>query len=159
VSNNGDNIHISGVQGDVIGAKVSGTGSIVGKEIVISGTINIGALGLEKIPSEYSKALKDFSENINQKCISNKIPKEEVKPIENELKEIAKDVEKLENIESVTPTEKRLLNGKFAVMVEKVLKVLPKAAEVVTTFTPLSPFSKIIGESVEKVVTEIQKSL
>ena len=64
MSNNGDNIHISGVQGDVIGAKVSGTGSIVGKDIVISGTINVGVLGLEKIPSEYSKALKDFSKKL-----------------------------------------------------------------------------------------------
>lgn len=158
LSNNGDNIHISGIQGDVIGGKVSGTGNIVGKDVVISGTINIDTLGLEKIPSEYSKALKDFSEKINQQSISNKIPKEEVKPIENEIKEIAQDMKKIKNVESVSPTERRILNGKFAGLVEKVLKVLPKAAEVVSTFTPLSPFSKIIGETVENLVTEIQKN-
>ena len=159
LTNNGDNIHISGTQGDVIGAKVSGTGTIVGKDVVISGTINIDTLGLEKIPSEYSKALKDFSEKLNQQSLSNKIPKQEVKPIENEIKELVKDVEKIKNVESVTPTERRILNGKFAGMVEKVLKVLPKTVEVISTFTPLSPFSKIIGETVENLVTEIQKNI
>jgi hypothetical protein len=159
LSNNGDNIHISGTQGDVIGAKVTGAGNIVGKDIVISGTINIGTLGLEKIPSEYSKALKDFSENINQQSISNKIAKQQVEPIESEIKEIAKDMENIKNVESVSPTERRILNGKFANVIEKVLKVLPKTAEIITTFTPLSPFSRIIGESIEKVVIEIQKSL
>jgi len=40
---------------------------------------------------------------------------------------------------------------------KNVLPVLPKTAETVAMFTPLAPFSKIIGETVEKVVAGVQK--
>jgi hypothetical protein len=156
---NNEGVYISGVQGDVIGGKVSGTGNIVGKDITLSGTINISNSRLEKIPSEYAKALKDFSENVNRRFIANHIPPQEVEPIEKEINDLAKDVEEIKNVEAVSPVQKRILNGKFAGIMEKVIKVLPKAAEVAATFTPLAPFSKLIGESVEKIVAEIQKSV
>jgi hypothetical protein len=38
-----------------------------------------------------------------------------------------------------------------------VLKVLPQAVETVSTFTPLAPFSKIIGKSVKSIVDAVSK--
>jgi hypothetical protein len=43
-------IHISGVGGDVFGLDVSGSGNIIGKNISISGTINVNNKQLSKIP-------------------------------------------------------------------------------------------------------------
>ena len=153
-----EGIHISGVQGDVIGTKVSGTGNIVGKDITVSGTINISNSQLDRIPSEYAKALREFSETLNRQFMENHVLPQEVEPIEKEINEFTINVEKIKaGVESISPAQKRILNGKFAGIVEKAVKVLPKAAEVAATFTPLSPFSKLIGESVEKIVSEIQK--
>ena len=55
-------INISGTQGDVIGTGFSGSGNIIGKNIVVgSGTINISQQELAKIQDpEYARALKDF---------------------------------------------------------------------------------------------------
>ncbi len=39
------------------------------------------------------------------------------------------------------------------------LKVLPQAAETVVPFTPLAPFSKIIGKGVEQLVDELSKRM
>ena len=37
------------------------------------------------------------------------------------------------------------------------LKVLPEAAETAATFTPLAPFSKLIGKGVKQLVDAIAK--
>jgi hypothetical protein len=39
----------------------------------------------------------------------------------------------------------------------KVLTVLPEAAETTATFTPLAPFSKLIGKEVKQIVDAIAK--
>ena len=44
---------------------------------------------------------------------------------------------------------------KTATTIQKVLDVLPKAAEIAATFTPLAPFSKLIGKGVIQIVDAI----
>ena len=50
----------------VFGLDVSGSGNVIGKNISVSGTININNEQLSKISDEYAKALNDFSTSVNE---------------------------------------------------------------------------------------------
>ena len=49
------------------------------------------------------------------------------------------------------------IESKTVSVVQKILNVLPEAAETATTFTPLAPFNKIIGKGVTQIVDAIAK--
>jgi hypothetical protein len=155
----GKSINIQGTGGDVIGVGVNGSGNIIGKNIVVgSGTINVSQQELSKIPiPEYANALKEFSESINQQLQGKQIPEEQVKEINSNLNELAKEVQDIKpgQEQQISPAKRRTLNGKFGNVIRGVLKVLPTAATIASSlFPPLAPFSGLIGESVEKVVSD-----
>ena len=58
-----------------------------------SGTINVSENQLQRIPIEYANALKEFSEKVNQELKGKQIPEEEVKAINNNMNEFAKEAE------------------------------------------------------------------
>ena len=155
-------INISGTHGDVFGVGVSGSGNIIGKNIVIGdGTITVSEQRLTEIQNnEYAQSLKAFSETINEQLKGRQIPEEEVKSINNTMNELAKEVEDVkpgqeeEEIDYVKQTQ---VESKTATLIQKVLTVLPEAAETAATFTPLAPFSKIIGKGVQGIVDAIAK--
>jgi hypothetical protein len=151
--------HFENTKGDIIGVNVSGSGHTIGKNIVIgSGTINVNENQLEKIPNEYADALKKFTESLNQQFKDQQVPKEQIQEINKSLEDLAKEVEDVkpeEEKEKISPGKKRILNGKFGKVVQTVLKVLPTATKIGSSlFAPLSPFSDLIGESVQKVVDD-----
>lgn len=153
-------VHISNVKGDVIGGKVSGTGNIVGKEVTISGTINISHQQLQGIPNEYAKSLKDFERMINVQFQKHNVPKENVDEIQKDIDEFTNEIKDIKGEEEdVSTAKKKILNGKFSSFTEKILKAMPKTAETIVAFTPLAPFSRIIGEGVEQLVKAIQKEV
>jgi hypothetical protein len=157
-----DSINIQGTGGDVFGVGVRGSDNIIGKNIVVgSGTINVSQQELSKIPiPEYARALKDFSESINQQLQGKRIPEEQIKEINNNLDELAKEVQDVRPGEEkqLTPAKQRTLNGRFGNVVRVVLKVLPAAATIASSlFAPLAPFSSLIGESVQNVVADYVK--
>ena len=162
-----NSINIEKTGGDVFGVGVSGSGHTIGKNIVVgSGTINVSKTELQKIPNEYAQALKEFSENINQQLKGKQIPEEEVISINENMDELAKEVEdikkpgkegeqqKEEEIDYVKQTQ---IETKTASLIQRVLKVLPEAAETAATFTPLAPFSKLIGKTTQHIVDAIAK--
>ena len=163
-----NSINIENTRGDVFGVGVSGSGHTIGKYVVVgSGTINVSNTELQKIPNEYAQALKEFSENINQQLRGKQIPEEEVKSINNNMNELAKEVEDIkqpgkegkqeqqeEQIDYVKQTQ---IETKTASLIQRVLKVLPEAAETAATFTPLAPFSKLIGKGTQQIVDAIAK--
>ena len=86
--NNGNKngISISGNTGNVIGVGVSGSGNIIGKNIVVgSGTINVDETEIQNVPNEYAKALKEFSDSINEQLRGLQIPEDKVKAINGDL--------------------------------------------------------------------------
>src|SRR5205814_5654805 len=95
VADNKDSINIQGTGGDVFGVGVRGSGNVIGKNIVVgSGTINVSQQELGKIPvPEYANALKEFSESVNQQLKGRQIPEEKVKDINNNMNELAKEVQ------------------------------------------------------------------
>ena len=162
---NKKSINIEKTGGDVFGVGVSGSGHTIGKNIVVgSGTINVSENQLQKIPNEYAQALKEFSENINQQLKGKQIPEEEVKSINNNMNELAKEVEDIkqpgkegEKEEEIDYVKQTQVETKTASLIQRVLNVLPEAAETAATFTPLAPFSKLIGKGTQQIVDAIAK--
>ena len=94
MNNNKSTIKINGTKGDVIGVGVSGSGNVIGKNIVVgSGTINVSQTQLQQIPNEYATALKEFSEQINNQLKGKQLPEEQIKSVNNSLEELAKEVQ------------------------------------------------------------------
>jgi hypothetical protein len=154
-------IHISGVQGDVSGIISGGTGNIAGKYVVVgSGTINVSEQQLARIQNnEFAQSLRGFSENINKQFKDRQIPEEQIISINQSMSELAKEVEEIrqgkeQEIDYVKQTN---LEAKTASVIQKVINVLPQAAETAATFTPLAPFSKLIGKGIQEMVNAIQR--
>jgi hypothetical protein len=86
------------------------------------------------------------------------IPPEQTKPIQDSLNDFTKEVEDMKPEEKVNTVKQKSLNSKFSIFAQKVLKILPKTVETIAAFTPLAPFSKIIGEVQQLVVLKNSKS-
>ena len=124
--------------------------------------INVSQQELAKIPvPEYANALKEFSESVNQQLKGRQIPEEKVKDINNNLNELAKEVQDIkpgeEEQQQIDYVKQTQIESKTATTIQKVLDVLPEAAETAATFTPLAPFSKLIGKGVRQIVDAITK--
>jgi len=162
LENNDQNkgINISENAGDVIGVEVSGDNNIIGKNIVVgSGTISVKDERLYNLPAKYSESLKEFTEKINSELQGQTMSEDQKNAINNNIDELAKEVEEAkveEGKENELPrSRKRELNGKLGTVIKTVLKILPTAAKIGTSlFTPLSPFSDLIGEKVEDLVND-----
>ena len=142
-------MHIGNVGGDVIGIGITGSGNVIGKNI------SINEQQLASMPKEYADSLKAFMEQIK----NYNIPPEQVKPIQDSLNDVTKEVEGIKSEEKVSTVKQKNINSKFSIFAEKVLNVLPKTVETVSAFTPLAPFSKLIGERVQQLVEAIQREM
>lgn len=157
-----DNISISNTSGDIIGIDVSGSGNIIGKNIVVgNGTINVDPAKLSKIQSsEYAESIKDFSQVINNQLKGYQLKEEQVKSINQAVDNLAEEVQDIKpDQQQVDYVKQTAVESKTATLIQKVLSVLPQTAEVVATFTPLAPFSKLLGKGIKNIVEAIQKSL
>jgi hypothetical protein len=152
-------INIGNVGGNINGNIIAGSGNVTGENINISGTITINEKDLEKVPAEYAQSLKQFESTINEELKKNKIEKEKIEPVQESLNELAKEMKEIPPAEELPPHKKNKIGAKLANIAEGLLKILPKTAETIAAFTPLAPFSKLIGEGVEAMVTAIQKEV
>jgi hypothetical protein len=156
----GSGINISGVTGEVSGVIQGGTGNIAGKYVVVGpGTINASEQQLTKIPDEYANALREFSENINKQLEGSKIPQEQIELIKQSINNLAKEVEGIKpgKEQEIDYERQKNIEAKTGGLIQRVLNVLPQAAETAATFTPLAPFSKLIGKGVQEIVNAVQK--
>jgi methyl-accepting chemotaxis protein len=157
-------INIDHAGGDVFGVGVSGSGHIIGKNVVVgSGTINVSQTQLQQLPNEYATALEEFSDEINNQLKGMQIPEEQIESVNNSLEELAKAVQDVKPAkegneqEQIDYTKPGNIESKTANVVQKVLNILPEAAETAATFTPLAPFSKLIGKGVDQIVGALTK--
>jgi SMC interacting uncharacterized protein involved in chromosome segregation len=156
----GSGIHISGVTGEVAGVIQGSTGSIAGKYVVVgSGTINASEQQLAKIPNEYAQSLRTFSENINKQLQGRQIPQDQVESLKQSINNLAKELEDIKpgKEQEIDYEKQKNIEAKTGGLIQRVLNVLPQAAETAATFTPLSPISKLIGKGVQEIVNAIQR--
>jgi len=146
--------HIGSVGGDVIGVDVKGSSNIVGKNI----SIKLGQL--EKIPIEYADSLKAFTDAINQQFRANNIPFDKVAEVQKNVDEFSKELEGVKPGQDPGIVKKSNLKSKLINIAKAALVILPKAVPaVLSAFTPLQPFSQLIGEDTETLVKAIQKEI
>lgn len=132
---------------------ITGNGNVVGEGNVIT----INQQQLAKIPDEYAKSLQAFSEAVNAQLKKHNVSKEEAAPVQESINELAKEVEGIKREEKINIEKKEDIKSKLTKAAIRLLKILPEGAETLATFTPLAPFSKIIGKGVEEIVKEFQK--
>ena len=154
------------------GGNVAGVGVKGNRNIAIGGnsfgdlssgdrktkTRTIEKLYRENMPKLYANSLQDFCEKINEqlekeKAVSNK----ELEGVKGDLNEVAKEVTGVKSDEkgdiTIPKSKSMSIGSKFAGALEKLVNISPKIAETVSSCIPiLSPFSKIIGQSVEALV-------
>jgi hypothetical protein len=135
-------INIGETHGDIVGVGFSGSRNIIGKNIVVG-------------DNEYAESLKQFSETINDQLKGRQVPEEKVKSINQSINELAEEVQDVKPGKELDYVKQTNVEAKTASVIQKVLDVLPQAAETATTFTPLAPFSKLIGKGVQGIVDAI----
>jgi hypothetical protein len=114
-------------------------------------------------PNQYLLALEEFSQNTNQQLKGKHISEEEVKAINNNMNDLAKEVEDIkqpgkegeQKEEAVDYVKQTQIEIKTASLIQRVLRVLPEAAETVSIFVPLSPLSELIGKPILYLVEKI----
>jgi hypothetical protein len=143
-----------------MGGVVSGSANVFRKNVVQgSGTLNIDEGQLAALPPEYADGLKQFTKSVSEQLQSNKVDQTKIEDINRQLDEFVKDLGGVKPDAGVGVLKQKSLNSRFTGLAGKILSALPKTAEVVTAFTPLLPFSRIIGESTQKLVEAIQKEV
>jgi hypothetical protein len=147
------NVKVGTVHGDLFGIGSSG---VVAK--TITGNVHVGSEKLSQMPGEYSQSLQALSENINQLLQKYQVDAEKVAPVQKTIDEMAEEVAEIGPETEVDYVKQISLKAKLVTAAAGLAKLLPKGAEVVAAFTPLAPFSKLIGEAVDVVVKNVVKA-
>ena len=143
--------------GDITNSK----GVIIGTNIQ-TGDINIDTINraIEKNPSEYLQGLKSFSEKLNQQLKENQVAPEKVQEVQKSVNDLQKEIQDIKpgTEDNIDPGKRLVIEGKTTTLVNRVLDAIPAASEVIATFTPLAPFSKLIRKGVEQIVDAVKRS-
>jgi|SRR5689334_15928838 zinc-ribbon domain len=156
-ANRDPSINIGNTQGDVMGVGFSGDGNIIGKNITV-GSVGIGEQQLQKIPKEYADSLKAFTDAINQQFKANNVPSDKVAEVQTNVNEFSKELEGVKPGQDPGIVKKSNLKTKLINIAKAALTILPKTLPVIlSAFTPLQPFSQLIGEDTQVLVQAVQK--
>jgi tetratricopeptide (TPR) repeat protein len=111
--------------------------------------------------NQYAESLKSFYEYIKQQFKARNIPTGQLKPIEQSIQELCKDVEDVQEPEKITWIKKKRIDTKFADVVKNVTTALPEAQESLAVFTALAPLSNLIeeGGEIQEIVKDIQTNI
>lgn len=145
-----DKIRFGSVKGDVIAGKVSGTGNIVGKKVVVNQQT------IQHLHPEFAKSIKAFSGSIDNLLEEHSVPEIQVERINHQIDELAKEVKDIPPDVEAPYVKQSSIKAKIAGIADTLFKVLPSAAETAASFTPLAPFGKVIGESIEGIVKAVR---
>jgi hypothetical protein len=147
-------ISIQSTHGDVLGVGISGSGNIIGKNVITgSGRIAVSEQLLQKLPHIFAQSLRKFSETLNEQIGGQQLPYDIVEEGNSILNDFAMDIENIKPGEEIdmSRVKKDILRRKLVRIVQYVIKLLPTAIQS-SLFGSLEPFSMLIGESVQKVV-------
>lgn len=147
-------------QGSVVVGKVAGTGNVVGagNTVTSSHQIAIPAQKIEALPRDLAQGMNAFLERVN--ALLAQSPPQDTQPVQEVKQEIEAMVDETnaaigddKSPEPAVPVAAKMSIGLRLVNAAKgILKLLPKTAETIAAFSPLAPFSKIIGQGVEELV-------
>jgi hypothetical protein len=156
---NDKDIHISGIGGDAFGIDVSGEGNVIGKNISITETVNLDDDMLKEVPHLYAEALKNFCQSINQQLTNHNIQKSQLSRIQESINQLARETEGVKVDQEISVPKSTSIKIRLINVARNTLKILPKTAETVALFTPLAPFSRLVGEVTQSLVEHVQKEV
>jgi hypothetical protein len=154
---NGKNIHISGIGGDVFGVDMSGKGNVIGKSFAIS-EMDLDSNMLKEVPPPHAEALKNFCQSLNGQLTNHNIRKPQLSQIQESINQLVKEIESVKVNQEVNSQKSTSIKVRLVNIARNTLKVLPRTAKTVTLFTPLAPFSRLIGE-VTQFIEHVQKEV
>jgi hypothetical protein len=102
--------------------------------------------------NEYEEALKSFSEAIVQQFKAHNVSLEQLKPIEDRIKDLIREVENIKQTEKINEAKRENLRTKLTELAQTAIQPLPKSPETHDAFSPLKPFSKLVHEVVPQLV-------
>ncbi len=146
----GDNISFGNINRSVIGGKITGTGNIVGENVVVNNQ------KIEQLHPLLGESLKSFSESVENLIKVYAVPETEAREINRQIEDLAVEIKDVNTDEELPYAKKSILKAKIAGIADSMFRVLPSAVETAASFTPLAPFSKVIGESVEGIVKAVR---
>lgn len=146
----GDNISFGNINRSVIGGKITGTGNIVGENVVVNNQ------KIEQLHPLLGESLKSFSESVENLIKVYAVPETEAREINRQIEDLAVEIKDVNPDEELPYAKKSILKAKIAGIADSMFRVLPSAVETAASFTPLAPFSKVIGESVEGIVKAVR---
>jgi hypothetical protein len=112
---------------------------------------------LEKMPKEYADSLQNFTNLLNSQLQAEKIQSAAVTPIQNKMNELAEETAKLEE-KTADENKKLSIRERLKGVAMAIVKASPKIAKTLVSFTPLAPFSELVGETFESMVQNAVKS-
>ena len=153
------NIHISGIGGDVFSIDISGKGNVIDKNIAIFEMVNLDSDMLKEIPSLYAETLKNFCQSLNEQLTRHNIQKPQISQIQESVNRLVKEIEGAKIDQEVNAQKSTSIKVRLINVARNTLRVLPMTAEMVTLFTLLAPFRRLISVVTQSIIKHIQKEV
>jgi hypothetical protein len=114
-----------------------------------SDTTTIGRVDNINI-QQMENSLQDFIQKVNTEAQKESVPAREAETFQREVNELASTTKDLRN--GMDQEKKKTIREKLKSVAVALVKMSPKIARTIIGFTPLAPFSNLIGESFENMV-------
>jgi hypothetical protein len=148
--------------GNIDAREVHGSGIIIGHHITTGDIIVTINKSIEQNPSNtYLQGLKQLTEKLSQEYQRYNVPEDKRSSINESIQDLQNDVKNLKpetELKDLSLSQQKQIDAKTTTLIEKVMYALPAASEVIASFTPLSPFSKLIRGGVQSIVDAVKES-
>jgi hypothetical protein len=127
-------------------------------KVTMTATITIDNRYVKDIPKPYADSLQEFAALLNREFKKQEVPPAVGAPIQTKVNELSEEAMKLkgEGIEgggrSIDENKKKGIHGKLKALATALAKASPSIARTIIGFTPLAPFSELIGDTFEEMV-------
>jgi len=115
-----------------------------------STTITIDNRYIQNMPEDFASSLERFAAILTEQLNKESNPAIIGAPIQAKINELAKETTTLK--EGINDGKKKSIRDKLHSFAKVLVKASPRIARAVIPFTPLAPFTDLIGESFESIV-------
>jgi hypothetical protein len=109
--------------------------------------------------NEYLEGLKSFSESVKQQFKIHSIPAEQLKPIEESMKQLVREVKGIGNLQQINDIKRKKINAQLIDIAQKVIDALPRTQTTIDIFSSLRSFEKLMGVDAIENLESIQRIL
>jgi hypothetical protein len=115
-------------------------------------TISINGNYIEQMPEKYRTSLVQFVEKVNEEIQKENVSHQLTAQFQTKINELAETTTELK--ESEVSEEKKTIHDRLRTLAKSLVKMSPTIARTVVGFTPLAPFSNLVGETFEAMIQD-----